>query len=192
MQGSLHKDRPKGYEDIKYIPVGDLFIADYKENGKATSKIFDSNFAEKLTGEVLEINTAKGYLRININGEYKYYNFKFEEKSADTLLTTNTLFLKRQNSKYGFVDKEGNEVVDFIYDDATEQNPSGYAAIKKNGLWGAIDSKGNVVIKPEYKLDNNKTITNKDFYLNYWNKKIFIRYKRKILFFIPSFIHIVL
>ena len=146
------------YEDIKYIPVGDLFIADYKENGKATSKIFDSNFAEKLTGEVLEINTAKGYLRININGEYKYYNFKFEEKSADTLLTTNTLFLKRQNGKYGFVDKEGNEVVDFIYDDATEQNPSGYAAIKKNGLWGAIDSKGNVVIKPEYKLDNNKKI----------------------------------
>ena len=45
-----------------------------------------------------------------------------------------------------------------IYDDATEQNSSGYAGIKKDGVWGSIDSKGKVVVEPEYNLDENAKI----------------------------------
>ena len=33
------------------------------------------------------------------------------------------------------VDAEGNVVVDYIYDDATEQNKFGYCAVKKDGVW---------------------------------------------------------
>ena len=149
---------PFDYININYVPAGDLFVADYIENENLVSKIYDQNFKEKLTGTVLDINTAKGYIRVNVNGEYKYYNFKFEEKQSSTLLTTNSLFLSKKNGKYGFLDKDGKVVVDYIYDDATEQNTSGYAAIKKDGLWGSIDTKGNVVIKPEYNLDNNVKI----------------------------------
>ena len=119
------------------------------------SKVFDSNFEEKVTGIVSEINASKGYIRVYTEGEYKYFNFKFEEKLSSTFLTTNTLFLSKKNGKYGYIDKDGNVVVDYIYDDATEQNTSGYVAVKKDGLWGSIDTKGNVVIKPEYNLDNN-------------------------------------
>ena len=146
------------YADVKYVSAGDLFVADNIVGENTVSKILDQNFNEKLTGTILEINAVKGYIRIKVNGEYKYYNFKFEEKLAENFLTTNTLFLKQQNGKCGFVDKDGKVVVDYIYDDATEQNTSGYAAVKKNGLWGAIDTKGNVVIKPEYNLDNNMKI----------------------------------
>ncbi len=144
--------------DIAYVSSGDFIIADYLENGSLVSKVMDSNFEVKITGIVSEINETKGYLRIYVEDEYKYYNFKFEEKDASSILTTNTLFLSKKDGKYGFVDKDGNVVVDYIYDDATEQNSSGYAAVKKNGLWGSIDSKGNVVVEPEYNLDNNTII----------------------------------
>ena len=146
------------YVDISYVPTGDFFIANYIENGNLMSKIVNSNFDEKIKGIVLEVNEAKGYIRIYTNNDYKYYNFKFEEKPSNTLLTTNTLFLSKKDGKYGFVDKDGNILVDYTYDDATEQNTSGYAAIKKDGLWGAIDSKGNVVLKPKYNLDNNTKV----------------------------------
>ena len=90
--------------------------------------------------------------------KYKYYNFKFEEKEAKDILPSNTLFLSKKDGKYGFVDKKGNKVVDYIYDEATEQNKYGYAAIKKDGKWGSIDNGGNVVIEPTYNLDNNLVI----------------------------------
>lgn len=60
--------------------------------------------------------------------------------------------------KYGFVNSKGEVLVDYIYDDAQEQNEYGYAAVKSGGLWGAIDSKGNVVIEPTYNLDENLVI----------------------------------
>ncbi len=38
------------------------------------------------------------------NDEYKYYNFKFEEKDSSQVLTGNKLFLSKKDGKYGFVD----------------------------------------------------------------------------------------
>ena len=65
------------------------------------------------------------------------------------------MFLSKQNSKYGFVDEKGNIVVDYIYDDATEQNEFGYIAVKKDGLWGSLDKQGNVICETKYSLENN-------------------------------------
>ena len=62
--------------------------------------------------------------------------------------------MKKENGKYGYVDKNGNVIVDYIYDDATEQNEYGFAAVKQNGLWGSIDKDGKIIINPEYNLDN--------------------------------------
>lgn len=118
----------------------------------------DINFETKVAGTVIDINETKGYFRVYTDDTYKYYNFKFEEKSSSSILTTSTLFLSKKDGKYGFIDKDGNVVVDYIYDDATEQNSSGYAAVKKDGLWGSIDAKGKVVAEPQYNLDNNEKI----------------------------------
>ena len=126
--------------------------------GNIISKVYDANYEEKISGNISEIDTTKGYIRIYTNEEYKYYNFKFEEKAASQLLTTNKLFLSKKDGKYGFIDANGSVVIDYIYDDATEQNSSGYAGIKKDGVWGAIDLLGNIAIEPTYNLDNNKKI----------------------------------
>lgn len=142
--------------DISYVSAGNFIIADYLVDNKLTSKVLNSDFEEKISGIVTEVNSTKGYIRVHTeNDGYKYYNFKFEEIQASSVLTSNTLFLSQKDGKYGFVDADGNVVVDYIYDDATEQNSCGYAGVKKDGLWGSIDSKGKVVVEPEYNLDNN-------------------------------------
>jgi len=68
------------------------------------------------------------------------------------------LFLDKKDNKYGFIDKDGNVIVEYIYDDAREQNDYGYSAIKQNGLWGAINKKGEIICKPQYDLSNNLII----------------------------------
>ena len=139
------------YKTIKYIESADIYIL---EDENASAKILDSNFEVKLTGIVNEINEEKGFIKIRVGEDYKYYNFKFEEKSTSDVLVSNNLFLSKKDGKYGYVDKDGKVVVDYKYDDAKEQNQCGFAAVKKDGKWGAIDNKGNIVVEPTYNLEN--------------------------------------
>ena len=99
------------------------------------------------------------------------------EKKITEIQTANTLFKSKKDGKYGFVDKDGKVVVDYQYDDVTEQNQYGYAGIKKDGLWGAIDNKGNVVQEPTYNLEEYLKIDfigrwhlGKDINMNYYNQ----------------------
>ena len=57
-----------------------------------------------------------------------------------------------------YVDKDGKVVVDYQYDDATEQNEYGYAAVQKDGKWGAINEKGEEIVNPQYDFSNNINI----------------------------------
>ncbi|MDO5557106.1 MAG: WG repeat-containing protein [Clostridia bacterium] len=123
-----------------------------------TSDLIDKNFEIKLSGIVCEVEENKGYIKMREDGEYKYYNFRFEQTESNKFLIENTLFLSKKDGKYGFVDKNGIVKVDYIYDDAIEQNKNGYAAIKKDGLWGSINQEGTVVVEPKYSLENNLVI----------------------------------
>ena len=143
---------PFEYLSMNYIEQGGFIIADVSET---ETSIFDNNLAKKLTGIFEEINTEKGYIRAYIDGNYKYYNFKFEEKSSSDILTNNTIHLSKKDGKFGFVDKAGQVVVEYIYDDATEQNEYGYAAVKKDGLWGVVGKSGELVLDTTVNLDNN-------------------------------------
>ena len=94
-------------------------------------------------------------MKIRQDEDYKYYNFRLEEKKNTEILTKNTIFLDKKDGKYGYINNRGEVVVDYIYDDATEQNQYGFASVNKNGLWGSIDGNGNVVLEPKYDLKNN-------------------------------------
>ena len=54
---------------------------------------------------------------MHIDGEHRFFNFEFEERRTSDFLTSNTLFLSRQDGKFGFIDSYGNVVVEHIYDD---------------------------------------------------------------------------
>jgi len=150
------------YEGIVYREDANLFEGDI---GNVETDIISREFKVVLKGIITDVNSENGYFRIRINDEYKYYNFKFEEKKNTEILINNTLFLTKQDGKYGYTDKNGNIIVECKYDDATEQNEFGYAAVKLNGLWGTVDYEGKVIVEPKYSLTNNLVI---DF-INKWH-----------------------
>jgi hypothetical protein len=150
------------YENMSYRKVANFIEADGQD---FKTDIIDSSLKTVLTGIIIsEVNTDKGYIRVRIDDEYKYYNFQFEEKSSQDVMPTNTLFLVKENGKYGYENKSGERVVDCIYDDATEQNSYGYVAVKKDGVWGSLKSDGSVCLEPSVNLDNNLYI---DFIANW-------------------------
>lgn len=166
---------PFEYSSINYNEKADLYIA---ENQEFNANILNSNFETKITGILIELNTDKGYLKIRVGDESKYYNFKFEEKSESYIFPNRTLFLNKKDGKYGYTDKNGNVVVDYIYDDATEQNDYGYSGVKKDGKWGSIDSTGKVIQEPIYELDQYLLIDfigrwhlGLDININYYNQQ---------------------
>ena len=140
------------YKDMIYIENGGFIQADKTDTNTV---IFDNNLSQKIEGIISDINTEKGYIKAYVDSEYKYYNFKLEEKKSSDILTSNTLFLSKKDGKYGYVNKEGKVVVDYIYDDGTEQNANGYAAVKKDGSWGSINKVGAISKNTEVNLDNN-------------------------------------
>ncbi len=149
------------YEYIAYSSEG--FIEAEKSDGQ--TDLLNNLFEVKTTGIISEINTKQGYIKVRKDGEYKYYNFKLEEKDIKDVLSTNTLFLSKKGDKYGFVNANGIVVVDYLYDDATEQNDYGYAGVKIGGKWGAIDSSGKVVVEPTYEFNQNTVIS----FINKWH-----------------------
>ena len=113
----------------------------------------DDELNVKVQGLLIELNESKGYLKIRVNEQYKYYNFKFEEKTEADIFPNRTLFVSSKDGKFGLIDKKGNVIVDYIYDDVMEQNDYGFVAVKKDGKWGSVNSKGSVVQEPTYNLD---------------------------------------
>lgn len=162
------------YLSIYYNEQADIYVA---EDENFNNEILDNTYQTKLTGILTDLNTQKGYIEINQEDGYKYYDLKFAQKDIKDIYPQNTLYLSKKDGKYGFIDKDGNVIVDYIYDDATNQNDYGYSAIKKDGKWGSIDNKGNVVIEPTYNLDDYLKIDfigkwhyGKDINMNYYNQ----------------------
>ncbi len=140
------------YTNMTYVEKGGFIRADKSDTETA---IFDTNLAQKITGIISDVNLKDGYIKVYTQGEYKYYNFKFEEKTSANMLTANTIFLSKKDGKYGFIDKSGNVIIDYIYDDAKEQNSCGFAAVKKDGVWGSINKNGTESLIPSVNLDEN-------------------------------------
>lgn len=141
------------YEDIQYNKLTDYIKA---RNSDGTYDYITRNLSVKLTaGEDTVLN---GFISIKQGAEVKYYNYKLEEKTNKDVYTDNTLFVYKENGKYGYKNKDGKVIVEATYDDAMEQNNCGFEAVKKDGKWGALDQYGNVVVQPMYTLDGNYEI----------------------------------
>lgn len=163
------------YTGMTYNEKADLIFA---ENADYQTSIIDNNYQVKATGILSEVNTEDEYIRMRINNDYKYYSLKGEETSNINVLKNNTIFLSKEDGKYGYVDKKGKPLTEYIYDDATEQNEYGYAAVKKDGKWGSINKNGEEVAKPQYDLENNLKIDfigkwhlGEDLNMNYYCEK---------------------
>ena len=162
------------YQSLNYYEKADLYVG---EDENFNNSIINGNFEVKQTGILIDVDEEEGYFELRQDDANKYYDFSFNEKKESDIFKTRTLFVSKKDGKYGFVDKDGNVVVDYIYDDATSQNNFGYAAVKKDGKWGSIDDKGTVIQEPAYNLDDYLTIDfigrwhyGKDVNMNYYNQ----------------------
>lgn len=146
------------YALVGYYEEAQIYELEPKNNESAENIILNNNLQEIAKGILDDVSGEKSYIRLWTEEGYKYYNLLGEEKDSREILVKNKIFLKKQDGKYGFIDKDGNIVVDYIYDDAKEQNEYGFAAVKKDGKWGAIDTQGNTVCETNYDLDENLLI----------------------------------
>ncbi|MBO5413664.1 MAG: WG repeat-containing protein [Clostridia bacterium] len=146
---------PFEYSNITYVSDAN-FIQAQKEG--LESELLNRDLEVKAKGIISEINVEAKYIKVRENNEYKYYNFKLENKANTEILIGKTLYLSKKDGKYGYVNEKGIVVVDYIYDDATEQNNYGYVAVKKDGKWGCLNQKGKVEVEPTYELENNLVI----------------------------------
>lgn len=143
------------YKDIKYRnDIASLIC----ENEDYTSDIYNRELKFVLTGTISKVDSEKGYIRARVGNEYKYYNLQYQEITNKEALKNNTLFLVKENGKYGYVNKDGQKVVDCIYDDAQEQNEYGFCAVNKDGKWGVLQQNGSILLEPLVSLDNNISI----------------------------------
>ncbi len=60
------------------------------------------------------------------------------------------LMSERIRKQYGFIDKQGNTVVPFIFEDGHDRFSNGLAGMRYKGCWGYIDTSGNKVINFQY------------------------------------------
>lgn len=144
------------YANINYYE--DVNIYELEGKNSDINTILNSELKEIAKGIISEVNAEKSYIKLWTKDGYGYYNLNGEKIETKDILTNNNLFLSRQSNKYGFVDKEGNVIVDYIYDDAKEQNECGYVSVKKDGKWGSLDKNGNVISDTKYNLENNLLI----------------------------------
>lgn len=143
------------YKDIKYRnDIASLIC----ENEDYTTDIYNRELKFVLTGTINKVDSEKGYIRARVGSEYRYYNLQYQEISNKEALKNNTLFLVKENGKYGYVNKDGEKIVECIYDDAQEQNEYGFCAVNKDGKWGVLQQNGSILLEPSVSLDNNINI----------------------------------
>lgn len=117
-----------------------------------TTQIYSKSMEKICEMQNATIEVEDDDIKIYNESEVKYFSKEGKELKNTQVYSNNKLFVKVEDKKYGFVDMAGNLVVDYQYDKAYEFNSYGFAAVKKDGKWGAINEQGEEVIAPTYEL----------------------------------------
>jgi len=140
------------------------------------------SFREWNDEKIFPIQQISGY--INHNGYYHEprfdsQNYALLDMETNTLMTdfiyekiddhhgfSEGLFAVKKDGSWGFIDEEGNVIIDFLYDPYKVETfdyitevvtfeyvytaTNGYIAVLQDGKWGLIDTEGNVVVETAY------------------------------------------
>ena len=140
------------YSSIQVIDDTNLIKATKNE----TTEIYSSKITKicEMNNAIIENNGS--YIKIYNDNDIKYISSDENLVDNTDLFKENTIFAKKSNGKWGFVNSQGKVVVDYIYDMVTEVNKYGYAGIKQDGKWGVIDRIGKVKVEPTYEINSNQ------------------------------------
>lgn len=140
------------YDTIEKLEKSDIIEA--TELNTNTIKLFNKEIKQIANISNSTLYEGENFVKLYSNNEQKYFDSEGNEKENKEILN-NKLFADVKNGKWGFIDSNGNVIVDYIYDNVTEFNSYGFAGIKKDGKWGSINDEGKVIIEPTYTLNIN-------------------------------------
>ena len=146
----------KSLVDLKYNSIVELDNTELLQANISTTStvsLINKNMQVVVTMDNANIDVEDGYIRLYSETEDKYFDYAGNELSAKDVFQNNKIYAQEENGKWGFVDKNGNTIVQNEYDKVTELNEYGFAGIKKDGKWGVIDENGQIVQEPIYELD---------------------------------------
>jgi hypothetical protein len=121
-------------------------------------------------GEELQKISARYWLGDEGEKTIEYYIKTMEEKNRDLLNDKGDtilsgfqeydlmlkLILAKRDGKWGLYDNTGAKILPHLYEEISNyemldgNKANGLVGVKKNGLWGAIDQEGEIVIQPEF------------------------------------------
>ena len=119
-----------------------------------TSEFYNKKMEKVETQSDARIYIKDNYIEVASANNIEYFDFDGNKQEANKIFNGNKIFAKQQDGKWGYVDKDGNTVVEFKYEMATNINEYGFGAIKLNGKWGVIDKDANIIKEPTYELSD--------------------------------------
>lgn len=145
--------------DFKYEvlqKVDNSSVIEAKILKDSTTDVYSSKLEKVYSNKNIFIASFKNYIKIYAPDDIAYFDKK-GNALENTQVQDVALYSKKQNGKWGLVDKQGNTIVDCIYDRTTSSNEHGFAGIKKDGKWGVVNEKGNIIVEPKYKIESENS-----------------------------------
>lgn len=142
------------YEVLQKVDNASVIEAKILKN--STTDIYSSKLEKVYSNKNIFISSYENYIKIYTPDDIAYFD-KQGNPLENTQIQDGPLYAKKENGKWGLVDKDGNTIVDFIYDRTTSSNEYGFAGINKDGKWGVVDEKGNIIVEPKYKIESENS-----------------------------------
>lgn len=142
------------YNVIQKVENANVLQAIISEENSTIINLYNEKIEKVASMKDASIKVEENYIELASKTERKYFNFSGNEIQNTDIFTNLELFaFANEQGKWGFKNKEGNPVIQPIYDMATEVNEYGFAGIKKDNKWGVINSKGEIILEPTYEIE---------------------------------------
>lgn len=160
------------YNLIQIIENTDMLQA--LNNETKTTEIYSKQMKKISELENATVENNKEYIKMYNDEQIKYITKDEKEVKNTEMFPQNKIFAKKQGDKWGFVNSNGNNVIDYKYEQVTEINKYGFAGIKQDEKWGVINNEGKIIVEPKYELNNDEPIFIGEYYqVIYGNGEIY-------------------
>lgn len=146
------------YSSLSKIGNLKLIKGENSSSGITIVDIFSENLNKIASLEEANIEIYENYIELSNEKEIIYITSNGNITTNKDIYKENKILTSIKNGKWGYIDRNGNVVVDYKYDYTTELNNYGYGSINKDGKWGSIDKDGNIIIEPTYELEYEELI----------------------------------
>ena len=120
------------------------------------------------------IEKEDNYFKVFSNDDIKYFDNNGNEISYKQIEPNNKMYAKKINEKWGFVNEENKLIINNEYDMVTEFNKYGFAGIKKDGKWGVVNIKGEIIQEPIYSFKwENPSFIGKYYKTKKWGQEYY-------------------